>query len=366
MIARSQDGVPRCEGHGSYATLSAWRRLALFVIAAVFLFIALKPFGTLAHPFHFEAVERPCELRSAGSVSSTVEGRCSLFMADGYLVFELNVEQDGGLDGGSMISGAFNLSQSTGTLFEANGGPLAGGRVRLAAQSEQIVHMEPGDLAVWENGYSLRLTGPETQADDPYWTAIQANQPSTFSVFADYVEQGMIHIVPRGLDHILFVVGLFLLTPKLRPLLWQVSAFTLAHTVTLGLGVAGYINLPSSLIEPLIALSIAWVAIENIFTDQLQKWRLGIVFGFGLLHGLGFAGVLLDLGLSSTHFYSALFGFNIGVELGQLSVIALCFILFGSLMEKAYYRTRVVIPISCVIALIGGYWAWERLALTLS
>ena len=112
----------------------------------------------------------------------------------------------------------------------------------------------------------------------------------------------------------------------MRALLWQVTAFTVAHAVTLALGTLGLITLPQDIVEPLIALSIAWVAIENILTSRLHPWRPAVVFGFGLLHGLGFAGVLSDLGLPDDERLLSLLTFNLGIEIGQLSVIALALV----------------------------------------
>jgi hypothetical protein len=175
------------------------------------------------------------------------------------------------------------------------------------------------------------------------------------------VQLGFTHILPRGLDHILFVVGLFLLSARLRPLLWQVSAFTLAHTITLGLSMAGMVSLPGSIVEVAIALSIAYVAIENLVTEKLHPWRLALVFVFGLLHGLGFAGVLRDLGLPPGRFVSALLGFNIGVEIGQLAVLAMMALAVGWFRTNSRYRKRIVLPFSTVIALTGLYWAVIRL-----
>ena len=100
------------------------------------------------------------------------------------------------------------------------------------------------------------------------------------------------------------------------------TAFTVAHSITLGLSIYGVVALPPRVVEPLIALSIAYVAIENLITRELHAWRIGVVFLFGLLHGLGFAGVLRELGLPRGEFLTALLSFNVGVELGQLSVIA--------------------------------------------
>ncbi|KMK67158.1 HupE/UreJ family protein [Puniceibacterium sp. IMCC21224] len=142
-----------------------------------------------------------------------------------------------------------------------------------------------------------------------------------------YIPVGFDHIVPLGLDHILFVLGLFFLSTRLGPLLWQVSAFTLAHTVTLALGALGLVTLPGNIVEPLIAASIVFVAVENILTSGLSRWRPMVVFVFGLLHGLGFASVLGEFGLPEAQFIPALLGFNIGVEIGQLFVIAMAFLL---------------------------------------
>ena len=145
---------------------------------------------------------------------------------------------------------------------------------------------------------------------------------SSWEAFFSYIPVGFDHILPKGLDHILFVLGLFFLSTHLRPLIWQVSAFTLAHTVTLALGALGWVSVPASIVEPLIAASITYVAVENLFTSGLSRWRPLVIFGFGLLHGLGFASVLGEFGLPEGQFIPALIGFNIGVELGQLTVIA--------------------------------------------
>jgi hydrogenase/urease accessory protein HupE len=176
-----------------------------------------------------------------------------------------------------------------------------------------------------------------------------------------YLKLGFTHILPKGLDHILFVVALFLLSTKLRPLLWQVTAFTIAHTVTLALSILNVVSLPPEIVEPLIALSIAYVAIENIFTDQLRPWRPALVFGFGLLHGLGFAGVLRELGLPPGQLVESLLMFNVGVELGQITVIGLAFAAIGWAREREWYRAAIVKPLSLAIGVVGVYWAIERI-----
>jgi hypothetical protein len=178
----------------------------------------------------------------------------------------------------------------------------------------------------------------------------------------EYIKLGYQHILPLGLDHIFFVLGLFLLSPKLKPVLWQATAFTIAHSVTLGLAMYHVINPPAHLVEPLIALSILYVSMENILSPRLKASRIGVVFLFGLVHGMGFAGALGQLGLPKNSYLLSLVMFNVGVELGQLTVILLAYFLmarwFGS---RPYYRKAFVIPISSVIAVVAGIWTIQRL-----
>ena len=186
--------------------------------------------------------------------------------------------------------------------------------------------------------------------------------PTRGEIVTQYVGLGLTHIIPKGLDHILFVIGLFLLSARVRPVLTQVTAFTLAHSLTLGLSIYGVVALPPFVVEPLIALSIAYVALENLVTREVHAWRVLVVFLFGLLHGLGFAGVLRELGLPRGEFLTALLSFNLGVELGQLSVIAAAALLLWPTLRRAWYRPRVAIPLSVGIALVGIYWTVARVA----
>lgn len=194
--------------------------------------------------------------------------------------------------------------------------------------------------------------------------AAQANQPQ--GVFGRYLVLGFVHILPSGLDHVLFVLGLFFFGLALRPLLLQVTAFTIAHTVTLALASLGIARLEASIVEPLIALSIAWVAIENLVFggrghDRRLGWRTLVVFAFGLLHGLGFAGVLGELGLPQGALVPALLAFNIGVELGQLAVLALAFAAVGWARQRPFFPSMIARPASVVIAGFGLWWFVERL-----
>ncbi|MEO0424651.1 MAG: HupE/UreJ family protein [Pseudomonadota bacterium] len=193
------------------------------------------------------------------------------------------------------------------------------------------------------------------------------NARSAGSTFLLYVSIGVGHILPGGLDHILFVLALFLTSTRLRALLVQITTFTVAHTATLGLAAAGVISPSGSIVEPLIAASIAVVALENLFVEDMPRWRPVIVFAFGLLHGLGFAGFFGELGLPPGQFWGALLGFNVGVELGQLSIVLLALLLVSAWRRadrspefESRYRRWVVIPGSLAIGLIGLWWAIER------
>jgi hypothetical protein len=196
----------------------------------------------------------------------------------------------------------------------------------------------------------------------PFSVVAPALPPSRLATGWRYITLGFTHILPFGLDHVLFVLGLFLLSGKVRTVLWQASAFTVAHSITLGLSMFGVISAPAAIVEPLIAISIVYIAVENLFLTELKSWRLALVFAFGLLHGLGFAGVLQELGLPRTEFLTALLTFNVGVEAGQFAVIAVAFLLVGWQREQVWYRRRIVMPASLLIACTAAYWTVERLA----
>ncbi len=206
------------------------------------------------------------------------------------------------------------------------------------------------------------------EISEPFSLTEVFTQQTTVEVLSTYIVSGFEHILPKGLDHILFILGIFLLSSHIRPLLWQVTMFTIAHTITLGLSMNGYIELPANIVEPLIALSIAFIGIENILSSKLQKSRLLVVFLFGLLHGMGFASVLSDFGMPENDFALALISFNVGVEIAQVAIILVAYYIFAywfrhRLANDHQYRQLIVIPGSLFIALIGLYWTYDRIVL---
>lgn len=225
-------------------------------------------------------------------------------------------------------------------------------RVKQIDTSKQEFH--------WSEWQWLKNDKPS----EPFSLTEIVTQKSLSKTIVTYIVLGFEHIIPKGLDHILFILGLFLFSLSLSPLLWQVTMFTVAHTITLGLAMNGIINLPANIVEPLIALSIAYVGIENVFGKGLKKSRLVLVFLFGLLHGLGFASVLSDFGLPKNDFFTALISFNVGVELGQVFVILLGFLLIGIWFgKKPWYKRYLTNPASMIISLIAIYWFIDRLDL---
>lgn len=231
-------------------------------------------------------------------------------------------------------------------FLRAGDGPVTLQRLDMGGRSE------PFDCRVLNQTDESRGGGAETGSNSaaPSW-----------SVTWQFILLGFEHILPEGVDHIVFVLGLFLLSHKWRPLMWQVTAFTVAHSITLSLAVFGVVRLSPSIVEPLIAASIVFIAVENVFTSKLHAWRPIVVFLFGLLHGMGFASVLMDLGIPDGNYVNALASFNVGVELGQLTVILLAFLVVGWWRKREWYRARIVVPASCLIAIVGLYWCVERL-----
>ena len=256
--------------------------------------------------------------------------------------------------------------------------PKSAGRDTAAAKANMIAGAQNSDVraarsnvtaknATAEDSTAKNVGAPRVASDkiegSPIPSATDAaptRRPSWFDNFGGFVAMGFHHIVPAGVDHILFVLGLFLLGSQLPALVKQITAFTVAHSITLALAASGLVRLPSSVVEPLIALSIVFVAVENLSTTQVRPTRIFVVFAFGLVHGLGFAEVFQNLGLTGANFLSALAGFNIGVELGQLSVVGAALLAVGWFRRREGYRKFVVVPASLGIAAVAAFWTLQR------
>lgn len=242
---------------------------------------------------------------------------------------------------------------------EARPGP---GRLVASWHDEQqseliIIVEEEGEIGLFpiSSGMSEVLLKVEAGKGAPPSTT-----PPRSIQAENWIISGYRHVVPLGLDHLLFILGLFLLAPRMKPLMGQSLLFTLAHSATLALAIFGVISLPPRLVEILIAASIAFIGIENLLCRKLKPSRLFIVFGFGLLHGMGFASVLREkLGdLSGIQLALPLVGFNIGVELAQVTVLATAFLILWPLRK---WTGKIQVFGSLLVALAGIFWMFERI-----
>ena len=221
-----------------------------------------------------------------------------------------------------------------------------------------------GDLVVREQGSKENLYSDYLSIGDvsPRIYLKRNALLSKSNKFLSYVRSGLYHIVPIGYDHILFIIGLYLFSTHFRPLFLQVTLFTIAHSLTLILASFEIISISSLVVEPIIAASIVYVGLENYFFRPQTSYRGLIIFGFGLLHGLGFANVLDSLELSKDGILIPLLGFNIGVEIGQILILILCFVIFGYwFSDKHWYRPRIVRPLSGILISVGSFWFISRL-----
>ena len=174
---------------------------------------------------------------------------------------------------------------------------------------------------------------------------------TNFSILG--IWNGILQIILYGFDHILFILGLFFFSHKLKPLLIQVTTFTIAHSITLIFGGLGYITISPLIIEVIIAASIIWVGFENLLRKNMKVSRIGVIFTFGLIHGLGFASMFKLKGLEGTDYYLNLLSFNIGIELGQLITLLPLIILIPLFNRLSWFRILIAIPASIIIAIFG-------------
>jgi hydrogenase/urease accessory protein HupE len=186
------------------------------------------------------------------------------------------------------------------------------------------------------------------------------NPATVMEVAWRYTKLGYRHIMPEGTDHMLFVLGLFLLSPRIKSVLWQITAFTIAHSITLTLATLHLVTISSRIVEPTIALTIAFIGIENLVVKKVHPWRPVVAFIFGLVHGLGFASGLMEIGLPTGQLATGLIAFNVGVEGGHLTVLLAAYLVLGWWRDKPWYRKRISIPLSLLIAGVALFWMVQR------
>jgi hydrogenase/urease accessory protein HupE len=228
-------------------------------------------------------------------------------------------------------------------------GPVTRDEVLYGDQRRFTIAADPAAVAA--------AAADEVAAKD---ASARAGESDHGSGFWSFFKMGIEHIL-TGYDHLVFILGLVLARARLRSLLTIVTAFTVAHSITLALAVLNVWAPSSRIVEPAIALSIAYVGIENFFVkDASKRWR--ITFPFGLIHGFGFAGALQEIALPRATIPTALVSFNLGVEAGQLAVLALVLPLVLFLREKTWFEPRGVRLVSGAVALAGGIWFVARVA----
>jgi len=230
--------------------------------------------------------------------------------------------------------------------------------VDTAPDARQVVLIRSGDKT-----FQDLLDASRTES-----VLTEASQPTTVQVIGLYLEAGIEHIL-IGYDHIAFLIAIVLWANRLWPVVKLVTAFTVGHSITLSLAALDIVRIPSSIIEPAIAASIVYVAAENFFSHDVQKrWR--DTFGFGLVHGFGFASALQEFGIPKSALVPALASFNIGVEIGQIAIVAAVVPLLMAFDRVAGGPVRVsaapgrppvaVYALSAVIVGLGSYWFLAR------
>jgi hydrogenase/urease accessory protein HupE len=179
--------------------------------------------------------------------------------------------------------------------------------------------------------------------------------------FANFVSLGVKHIL-TGYDHLLFLLGLLVVARGFVSALTVITSFTIAHSITLAVATLHVVQIPSRIVEPLIAASIVFVGVENLFRGEIPKARRMVPFGFGLIHGFGFASVLREVGIGSGtgDILLPLFSFNLGVELGQIMVAGVALPIIWKLRENPMFITRLAPACSAVVVLLGSFWFVQR------
>ena len=205
--------------------------------------------------------------------------------------------------------------------------------------------------------WSMLLTASQQQQQANESTPVKPIAVTTHVSWQSFLLLGMKHIL-TGYDHLLFLFALLLRKQTLKQYAAMITAFTLAHSVTLTLSVLGIVDLPSHIVEPLIALSICYVAIENIFRKKVS-YRWALTFFFGLIHGLGFASILKEMAIPKSALAASLISFNVGIEIVQLGLILLVLPVLTWFQRQPSYK-RGMITGSAVIFVLGAFWLVQR------
>ena len=245
---------------------------------------------------------------------------------------------------GPLDSGTVSVFDQTDHPYQLDIEPIAG-KVISARNPTMSVSIEPAPVAA---PAATIPTPPPSPAKE-------------YPSFGQFVVLGIRHIL-TGYDHLLFLFALLLGCRSLRPMLVIVTAFTLAHSLTLALATFQFVNLPSRWVESFIALSIVYVGVENLIYKGAAKRREWLTFAFGLVHGLGFAGVLKDIGLGAggKSILPPLLAFNLGVETGQLALVLLALPLLIQLRKSATFARLGTPALSAVVVLLGSVWLIQR------
>jgi hypothetical protein len=290
----------------------------------------------------------PAELDAAAAASAEKLPSLATVSRDGHPcnvgLVDLRPDQDG-------IAIELTAKDCAGASFVVDVRPLIAA-LPAGHRHAALLHAPAGstsDALLYAGASELVVAAPGAPAPPPL---------SRSTVAARYLGQGIVHIF-GGADHVVFLLGLLLVGGRLRHVLAMVTAFTVSHSVTLGLAVLGVVAPRPSIIEPLIALSVAYVGVENfLLKDAAKRWRVTGVFG--LIHGFGFAGALGEVGVPADHVPLALATFNVGVEIGQLCIIGVAFPLFHYLRKMQWVEKRGVQLASVAIIVAGLLWFIQR------
>lgn len=232
-------------------------------------------------------------------------------------------------------------------------------KLRLGGAYYRVAIQHPGNIILSEGKWPnlvIRMDNGDYLTVSPGESFYGPSLPSSLHAF----KEGFVHVIPAGLDHILFILGIFLLKRRWRPILWSSLTFTAAHTITLGLCSAGIFIPPAKWVEPLIALSIAALAVENLIVKSFHYRRLVIIFLFGLIHGMGFASVLGRSLAPGENFFGRLICANLGVEVAQVVVLAAAWLItIRWWKNESRFHIRTFANASLVITAL--IWLVERI-----